>query len=279
MGANFLRVVSQMKQRLGAHAVPLQLPIGAEENFKGVVDLVTGNAIYWSDEDAGVSFTTEAPPPDMADAVAKHREQLVEAAAEANEEVMEKYLEEGDLSEEELKSALRQRTLAGEIVPVLCGTAFKNKGVQALLDAVIDYLPAPTDVASIQGHLDDEAQTVVERHPRDDEPFAALAFKIATDPYVGTLTFFRVYSGVLKSGDAVLNAVKGKRERIGRLLQMHSNHRQEIKEVYAGDIAAAVGLKDVTTGRHPLRSGPRRDPRAHGVSRAGHLGGGGTQDP
>ena len=248
MGANFLRVVSQMEQRLGANAVPLQLPIGAEENFKGVVDLVTGNAIYWSDEDAGVSFTTEAPPADMAEEVAKYREQLVEAAAEANETVMEKYLEEGDLSEAELKSGLRQRTLAGEIVPVLCGTAFKNKGVQALLDAVIDYLPAPTDVAAIQGHRDDEAQTVVERHPSDDEPFAALAFKIATDPYVGNLTFFRVYSGVLKSGDTVINAVKGKRERIGRLLQMHSNHRQEIKEVYAGDIAAAVGLKDVTTG-------------------------------
>ncbi len=247
-GADFLRVVEQIKSRLGSTPVPVQLPIGAEENFKGIVDLVRMQAIYWNEDDMGATYEAREIPQEMADDCQQWRETMVEAAAEANEELMDKYLEEGDLSEADIRKGLRQRTLANEIVPALCGSAFKNKGVQAMLDAVIDYLPSPLDVPAIQGVADDAAETVVERKASDDEPFSALAFKIATDPYVGTLTFFRVYSGVLSSGDTVYNPVKSKKERIGRLLQMHSNHREEIKEVRAGDIAAAVGLKDVTTG-------------------------------
>ncbi|MBI1424964.1 MAG: elongation factor G [Gammaproteobacteria bacterium] len=247
-GADFLRVVKQIKTRLGANPVPIQLNIGAEEKFKGVVDLVKMKAIMWSEADMGVTFTEEPIPADIAAKCQELREQMVEAAAEANEALMEKYLNDGDLSAEDIKAGLRQRTLANEIIPCLCGSAFKNKGVQAMLDAVIDYMPSPTDVPSIKGHLDDKDNTEAERHSSDEEPFSALAFKIATDPFVGTLTFFRVYSGVLNSGDAVYNPVKGKKERIGRIVQMHANHRDEIKEVRAGDIAAAVGLKDVTTG-------------------------------
>jgi len=248
MGANFFRVVEQIRERLGANPIPIQHPIGAEEDFKGVVDLVIMKAIYWDDATAGANFEEAEIPEEIRADCEKYREQMVEAAAEANEELMDKYLEEGDLSEEEIKQGLRMRTLANEIVPTLCGTAFKNKGVQAMLDAVIEYMPSPTDVVSIQGHLDDADETVAERRSSDDEPFAALAFKIASDPFVGNLTFFRVYSGVLKSGDAIYNPVKDRKERIGRILQMHANSREEIKEVRAGDIAAAVGLKDVTTG-------------------------------
>jgi len=247
-GADFLRVVKQIRNRLGANPIPVQMNIGAEENFKGVVDLIKMKAIMWNEADMGVTFTEEDVPADLADKCQELREQMVEAAAEANEALMEKYLNDGDLSAEDIKTGLRQRTLANEIIPCLCGSAFKNKGVQAMLDAVIDYMPSPTDVLAIKGHLDDRDETVAERHSSDDEPFAALAFKIATDPFVGTLTFFRVYSGVLNSGDTVYNPVKGKKERIGRIVQMHANHREEIKEVRAGDIAAAVGLKDVTTG-------------------------------
>ena len=248
MGANFFRVVEQIRERLGANPVPIQHPIGAEEDFKGIVDLVIMKAIYWDDATAGANFEEAEIPEEIRADCEKYREQMVEAAAEANEELMDKYLEEGDLSEEEIKQGLRMRTLANEIVPTLCGTAFKNTGVQAMLDAVIDYMPSPTDVVSIQGHLDDAEETVAERRSSDDEPFAALAFKIASDPFVGNLTFFRVYSGILKSGDAIYNPVKDRKERIGRILQMHANSREEIKEVRAGDIAAAVGLKDVTTG-------------------------------
>ncbi|MCX2803235.1 elongation factor G [Microbulbifer thermotolerans] len=246
-GANFRKVVEQLKTRLGANPVPLQMTIGAEDEFKGVVDLVKMKSIIWNEADQGMSFTYEDIPADLADECAEMREFLVEAAAESSEELMEKYLEEGDLSEEEIKAAIRQRTLANEIVPVLGGSAFKNKGVQAVLDAVIEYLPAPTEVKAIEGTLDD-GETVESRVSDDDAPFAALAFKIATDPFVGTLTFFRVYSGTLESGTSVYNSVKQKRERVGRMVQMHSNNRQEIKEVLAGDIAAAIGLKDVTTG-------------------------------
>jgi elongation factor G len=247
-GANFLRVVKQMKDRLGARPVPLQLPIGAEENFKGVVDLIRMKAIFWNEDDMGMTYEERDIPADMVDACNEWREHLVEAAAEATDELSEKYLEGEALSEKELRDGLRMRTLANEIVPTLCGSAFKNKGVQAMLDAIIYYMPAPLDVPAIKGHLDDAAETEAERHASDDEPFASLAFKIATDPFVGNLTFFRVYSGVLNSGDTVYNPVKGKKERIGRILQMHANSREEIKEVRAGDIAAAVGLKDVTTG-------------------------------
>jgi len=247
-GADFLRVVKQIRERLGAVPIPLQMPIGAEEHFKGVVDLLNMRAIYWNDADQGMTYETRAVPDDMVTFCQKWRESLLEAAAEASEELMDKYLETGDLPPDDIVRGLRMRTLANEIVPALCGSAFKNKGVQAMLDAVIEYLPAPIDVPAVVGHLDDADQTVAERHSSDDEPFAALAFKIATDPYVGTLTFFRAYSGVLKSGDTVYNAIKAKKERIGRILQMHANHREEIKEVHAGDIAAAVGLKDVTTG-------------------------------
>ncbi|MGA7799231.1 MAG: elongation factor G [Gammaproteobacteria bacterium] len=247
-GADFLRVVEQIKARLGANPVPVQLPIGAEDNFQGVVDLVRMKAIYWNEADMGVTYEERDIPADMVDVCQEWREHMLEAAAEASEELMEKYLEESDLGEEEIRKGLRVRTLANEIVPALCGSAFKNKGVQAMLDGAIYYMPSPVDVPAIRGHLDDAAETEAERHSSDDEPFAALAFKIATDPFVGTLTFFRVYSGVLNSGDTVFNSVKGKKERIGRILQMHSNTRNEIKEVRAGDIAAAVGLKDVTTG-------------------------------
>ncbi len=247
-GADFLRVVEQLKTRLGANAVPLQLNIGAEDNFKGVIDLIRMQAIYWNESDMGATYEETDIPAELADKANELREQMVEAAAEADEELMEKYLEEGELSNEEVKKGLRKRTLANEIVPVLCGSAFKNKGVQAMLDAIIEFMPSPVDVPSIQGELDDAEGTVAERHASDKEPFSALAFKIATDPFVGTLTFFRVYSGVLNSGDTVINSVRSKKERIGRLLQMHSNTREEIKEVRAGDIAAAVGLKDVTTG-------------------------------
>jgi len=247
-GANFLRVVEQLKTRLGANPVVLQLPIGAEENFDGVVDLIKMRAIKWDESTQGMQFEEQEIPANMLAACKEWREKLVEAAAEANEALMEKYLEGGDLNEVEIKQGIRARTLSNEIVPVLCGSAFKNKGVQAMLDAVIEFLPAPADVPAIKGTLDDAAKTPAERHPTDEEPFAALAFKIATDPFVGTLTYFRVYSGILRSGDTVLNSVKDKRERIGRLLQMHANSREEIKEVRAGDIAAAIGLKTATTG-------------------------------
>ena len=247
-GADFLRVVGQIRERLGSYAVPIQLAIGAEENFKGVVDLVKMKAIYWNEVDLGTTFDEQEIPDEMQAECQKWRDKMIEAAAESSEEIMEKYLEEGTLSEVDIRTGLRLRTLANEIVPVLCGSAFKNKGVQAMLDAIIEYMPSPIDVPAIQGTLHDKAETVSARKPSDDEPFAALAFKIATDPYVGTLTFFRVYSGVLNSGDTVYNSVKDKKERVGRILQMHSNSREEIKTVRAGDIAAAVGLKDVTTG-------------------------------
>jgi elongation factor G len=247
-GADFLRVVEQIKTRLGANPVPLQLPIGAEDSFKGVVDLIRMRAVYWNEADMGTTYEEKEIPADMVDDCRQWREYMLEAVAESTEALMEKYLDQGDLSAEEIREGLRKRTLANEVVPTLCGSAFKNKGVQAMLDAIIYYMPSPVDVPSIVGHLDDADETQAERHPADDEPFASLAFKIATDPFVGNLTFFRVYSGVLNSGDTVYNPVKGKKERIGRILQMHSNSREEIKEVCAGDIAAAVGLKDVTTG-------------------------------
>ncbi|MCO1334297.1 elongation factor G [Microbulbifer sp. OS29] len=246
-GANYRDVIAQLKDRLNANAVPLQMTIGAEDEFKGVVDLVKMKAILWNEADQGMTFDYADIPAEMQDECDEMREYLVEAAAEASEELMEKYLEEGELTEEEIKAAIRQRTLANEIVPVLGGSAFKNKGVQAVLDAVIEYLPAPTEVKAIEGTLDD-GETVETREADDNAPFSALAFKIATDPFVGTLTFFRVYSGTLESGTAVYNSVKMKKERVGRMVQMHSNDRQEIKEVLAGDIAAAIGLKDVTTG-------------------------------
>jgi elongation factor G len=248
MGANFLRVVEQVKERLGSNAVPIQMAIGAEEGFKGVVDLIKMKAIIWDEESRGMTYEEQEIPAELVDQCIELREGMIEAAAEANDEYMEKYLEEGELSNEEIKRGLRARTLKNEIVPMLCGSAFKNKGVQAMLDAIIDYMPSPVDVPAIQGILDDAAETEATRKSSDEEPFAALAFKIATDPFVGTLTFFRVYSGVLNSGDTVFNPVKSKKERVGRILQMHSNSREEIKEVRAGDIAAAVGLKDVTTG-------------------------------
>jgi elongation factor G len=246
-GADFLRVVGQIRQRLGANPVPLQLPIGAEDSFQGVVDLIRMQAIYWNEADKGISYEEKEVPADLLAACIKWREHMVEEAAEASEELMDKYLVTGELSDEEIRSGLRIRTLANEIIPTLCGSAFKNKGVQAMLDAIVYYMPSPLDVPAIKGVLED-GETEGERHPSDEEPFAALAFKIATDPFVGNLTFFRVYSGVLKSGDSIYNPVKGKKERIGRILQMHSNSREEIKAVCAGDIAAAVGLKDVTTG-------------------------------
>ncbi|SJN58386.1 Elongation factor G 1 [Vibrio ruber DSM 16370] len=245
-GADFLRVVNQIKDRLGATPVPIQLNIGAEDEFKGVIDLFKMKAINWNDEDQGMTFTYEDIPADMLELAEEWRSHMVESAAEANEELMDKYLEEGELSEDEIKLGLRTRTLNNEIVLATCGSAFKNKGVQAVLDAVIEFLPSPIDVPSIKGVDDHENE--IERHADDTEPFSALAFKIATDPFVGTLTFVRVYSGVLNSGDAVYNSVKQKRERVGRIVQMHSNKREEVKEVRAGDIAAAIGLKDVTTG-------------------------------
>jgi elongation factor G len=245
-GADFLKVVEQVKDRLGANPVPMQLAIGAEDEFKGVVDLVKMKTIRWSEDDQGTSFTYEDIPADMEADAAKWREWLVENAAEATEELMELYLEEGELSEAQIMKGIRIRTLASEIVPTFCGSAFKNKGVQAVLDAVVDYMPAPTEVKAIEGTLEDG--TVVTCEVEDKAPFAALAFKIATDPFVGTLTFFRVYSGQLNSGDSVYNPIKTKKERVGRMVQMHANSREEIKEVLAGDIAAAIGLKDVTTG-------------------------------
>ena len=247
-GADFLRVVEQIKTRLGTHPVPIQLNIGAEENFRGVVDLIKMKAINWNEADKGATFSYEDIPAELKEKAQQLHEQMVESAAEASEDLMEKYLEHGDLVEADVKTGLRLRTLANEIVPCLCGSAFKNKGVQAMLDAIVDFMPSPVEVPAIKGILDDKNETEAERHSSDDEPFAALAFKIATDPFVGTLTFFRVYSGVIGSGDSVYNPVKGKKERIGRIVQMHSNSREEIKEVRAGDIAAAIGLKDVTTG-------------------------------
>ena len=245
-GADFFRVIEQIRTRLGSDPVPMQVNIGAEDEFKGVVDLLKMKAILWDESNMGLTYVEEEIPAALQATCEEWREHLVEAAAEANDELMERYLEEGDLGIEDIRRGIRERTLRNEIVPTFCGSAFKNKGVQSVLDAIVYYMPSPADVPSIKGHLlnDDEA----ERHSTDDEPFSALAFKIATDPYVGHLTFFRVYSGVLKSGDAVYNPIKDKKERIGRILQMHANHRDEIKEVRAGDIAAAVGLKDVTTG-------------------------------
>jgi elongation factor G len=245
-GADFMRVVEQIKTRLGSNPIPMQVAIGAEENFEGVVDLIRMKAIYWNQADMGATFDERDIPADLLAQCNKLREQMVETAAEASEELMDKYLEQGELSTEEIKKGIRIRTLANEIVPAFCGSAFKNKGVQAVLDAVIEYMPSPIDVPAIQGQLQDGS--TASRHSSDDEPFAALGFKIATDPFVGNLTFFRVYSGVLNSGDTVYNPIKGKKERIGRIVQMHSNSREEIKEVRAGDIAAAIGLKDVTTG-------------------------------
>ncbi|PHM35586.1 elongation factor G [Xenorhabdus innexi] len=248
MGANFLRVVDQIKTRLAANPVPLQLAIGAEDTFTGVVDLLKMKAINWNEADQGTTFTYEDIPADMLELAQEWHQNLIESAAEASEELMDKYLSGEELTEDEVKAALRKRVLANEIILVTCGSAFKNKGVQAMLDAVIEYLPAPTDVESIKGMLPDGKDTPAERHSSDDEPFSALAFKIATDPFVGNLTFFRVYSGVVNSGDTVLNPIKDKKERFGRIVQMHANKREEIKEVRAGDIAAAIGLKDVTTG-------------------------------
>ena len=246
-GADFLRVVDQIEQRLGSTPVCLQLAIGAEEHFKGVIDLVKMKATYWNEDDLGLSFEEADIPEDLVAQAEEYREKLVEAAAESSDELTEKYLEGGELTSEEIKQGIRQRTIANDIVPALCGSAFKNKGVQTMLDAVVEYLPAPDEVKAIKGFLGDTEEEA-ERHADDDQPFAALAFKIATDPFVGALTFFRVYSGVLQSGDSVWNPVKGKKERIGRMVQMHSNDRKEIKEVRAGDIAAAIGLKLATTG-------------------------------
>ena len=247
-GADFLRVVQQIRERLAANAMPLQLPIGAEEDFVGVIDLVRGKAIYWDEASMGLKFEVGAIPVAQEEQAKLWRDRLLETVAEADEALMESYLDDGDLSEEEIQRGIRIRTLGSELVPVFCGSAFKNKGVQALLDGVIEYMPSPVDVPAISGMLNDKEGTVVQRQSSDDEPFAALAFKIATDPFVGNLTFFRVYSGVISSGDSVYNPVKSQKERIGRILQMHANSREEIKEVRAGDIAAAVGLKDVTTG-------------------------------
>lgn len=247
-GADFLRVVAQLRKRLGANPVPLQVPVGAEESFGGVVDLIRMKAIYWNESDMGLTYQEEAIPDSLTAMAAEWREKLIESAAESSDELMEAYLEEGDLTEDQIHSGLRLRTIAGEIVPVLCGSAFKNKGVQLVLDSIVQYLPSPEDVPAIEGVDESGGPSGVQRHANDDEPFAALAFKIATDPFVGSLCFFRVYSGVLKAGDVIFNPRKGKRERIGRILQMHSNSREEIKEVRAGDIAAAVGLKDVITG-------------------------------
>ncbi len=245
-GADFLRVVGQVRERLGANPVPIQLPIGAEEHFKGVIDLIGMRAIYWDESNMGTTYEAREIPEEFLADAEEWREKMIEAAAEADEDLLERFVEDGTLSDSDIRKGLRSRTIAGEVVVTMCGSAFKNKGVQALLDAVIDFMPAPIDVPAIKGITDDESEG--ERPPEDDAPFAALAFKIATDPFVGNLTFFRVYSGVLSSGDTVFNPVKSKKERIGRILQMHSNDRKEIKEVRAGDIAAAVGLKDVTTG-------------------------------
>ena len=245
-GADFMRVVEQIKTRLGAKPVPLQLAIGAEDEFEGVIDLIKMKAIYWDKDSMGVQFEEKDIPADLVELANEYREQMVETAAESSEPLMDEYLENGSLSDEQIKAALRELTIANEIVPVMCGSAFKNKGVQAMLDGVVDYLPSPTEVPAIQGI--DHQEKEVERESNDDAPFSALAFKIATDSFVGQLVFFRVYSGVMKTGDMIYNPIKGKKERIGRILQMHSNNREEIKEVRAGDIAAAVGLKSFTTG-------------------------------
>jgi len=245
-GADFFKVYDQMRSRLKANPIPLQVPIGAEDTFSGVIDLVKMKAVLWDEASQGTKFEYVDIPADLQEKAQEWREKMLEAAAEASEELMNKYLEEGDLSEEDIKAGLRQRTIASEIVPMLCGTAFKNKGVQAMLDAVIEYMPSPVDIPPVKGILEDDSEG--ERSASDDEPFAALAFKIMTDPFVGQLIFFRVYSGVVKSGDTIYNPVKSKKERIGRLLQMHANQREELKEVCAGDIAAAVGLKEATTG-------------------------------
>ena len=245
-GADFLKVIDQMQKRLGANAVPIQLAIGAEDEFKGVIDLVKMKAIYWNGDDMGTTFTEEDIPEELAGLADEWREKMIESAAEANEELMDKYLEEGELSEEDIKAGLRIRTLANEIVPCLCGSAFKNKGVQTMLDAVVDFLPAPNEVKAITGMLEDEQEG--SRKSDDNEPFAGIAFKIATDPFVGSLTFVRVYSGVLNTGDSVYLPIKGKKERIGRMLQMHSNKRDEISEARAGDICAVIGLKEAITG-------------------------------
>ncbi len=245
-GADFLRVVEQMKTRLGANPVPIQLAIGSEDNFKGVIDLIKMKAIYWEGDDMGTTFELKDIPEDMQTIANEWREKMVESAAESNEEIMDKYLEEGDLSEEDIKSGLRERTLNNEIVPCLCGSAFKNKGVQTMLDAVIDFLPAPNEVKAITGVLDNEEEG--SRESDDGAPFAGIAFKIATDPFVGSLTFVRVYSGTLNTGDSVFLPIKGKKERVGRMLQMHSNKREEISEARAGDICAVIGLKDAITG-------------------------------
>lgn len=247
-GADFFMVVDQLKDRLGANAVPIQINWGTEEEFQGVIDLIEMKAIKWNEADLGTTYDLVDIPAELQETAAEYREQMVEAAAEASEELMDKYLEGGELTKEEIKAGLRRRTLDNEIVLVTCGSAFKNKGVQAVLDAVIEYLPSPTEVKAIEGELDDKDGTVATREADDNAPFAALAFKIATDPFVGTLTFIRVYSGVLKSGDSVFNSVKMKKERVGRIVQMHANSREEIKEVRAGDIAACIGMKDVTTG-------------------------------
>jgi elongation factor G len=251
-GANFERVVDQIKDRLQANVVPIQFNIGAEDDFKGVVDLIKMRAIYWNEEDQGLTFDSKEIPEDLADKCNKLREEMVEAAAEANEELMDAYIESGELTEEQIKEGLRIRSLSNEIILALCGSAFKNKGVQAVLDAVIDYLPAPDEVKAIEGVIpnnnEEEEEQADSRSSSDDEPFSALAFKIATDPFVGTLTFIRVYSGILSVGDGVMNTTKSKKERVGRMVQMHSNNREEIKEVRAGDIAACIGLKDITTG-------------------------------
>lgn len=248
IGADFLRVVEQVRTKLAANPVPIQLPIGAEDKFEGIVDLIKMKAIIWDEKTQGNTFKENDIPENMLADCQKYREQMIEAAAEASDDLMHKYLETGELSPEEIRRGLRKRTISNEIIPMLCGSAFKNKGVQAMLDAVIDFLPSPADVKAVTGQLTDAANTPAERHASDTEPFSALAFKIATDPYVGTLTYFRVYSGVLRSGDTVYNPIKDREERIGRILQMHANDRTEIKEVFAGDIAAAVGLKKVTTG-------------------------------
>ncbi|WP_445620735.1 elongation factor G [Kushneria sp. Sum13] len=247
-GADFFMVVDQMRKRLGANAVPIQINWGAEDEFKGVIDLLQMKAILWNEEDKGMTYDLVDIPEELQETAQGWHEHMVEAAAESSEELMEKYLEEGELSVEEIKAGLRRRTLDNEIVLVTCGSAFKNKGVQAMLDAVVEYLPSPTEVKAIEGELDDAAGTIETREADDSAPFSALAFKIATDPFVGTLTFIRVYSGVLNSGDQMYNSVKDKKERVGRIVQMHANSRQEIKQLYAGDIAACVGLKDVTTG-------------------------------
>ncbi len=245
-GAGFLRVVEQIRTRLGSNPVPVQLALGEEENFKGIIDLVRMKAIHWNEGDEGLTFQLGEIPEEFQDQAEEWREKMVEAAAEADDTLMEKYLEGEALTEAEIKKGLRARTIRGEIVPALCGSAFKNKGVQAMLDAVVDYLPAPTEVKAIEGELEDGTKAI--REAKDDAPFSALAFKIATDPFVGTLTFFRVYSGALNSGDQIFNSTRGKRERVGRMVQMHANQREEIREVYCGDIAAAIGLKDASTG-------------------------------